>query len=132
MDVGGEVPGRFGIGIAPQHADSHFDAGEFLALDFDGIDARDQAYGLVGDQVAVQVAADFIGAAAFCVAIIIGDQVAQGCRIARFRSRLGFSDERADLVLGRTARSAGGAEPRRRNKAARRAQDKRPTPAVRR
>jgi hypothetical protein len=79
----------------------------------------------------VQVAADFIGAAAFCVAIIIGDQVAQDCHIARFRSRLGFSDERADLVLGRTARSAGGAEPRRRNKAARRAQDKRPIPAVR-
>lgn len=107
MNIARQVPSRIGVRCTAQHADGHVHVREFPALQFDRVDARDQPYRLVRDQVAVQQAADLAGIASFAVAIIVGDQFAQRAGIARLGGRFAQRDERADLILRRAGRSAG-------------------------
>ena len=133
VDVAGEIPGRIGIRFAPQHPDRHPHAREFLAVDFDVVDAGDQAYRLVGDQVAVQGAADLAGAAALGVAVILCNQPAQGRRVAFLGGRFGQLDQRADLGFRCARRPTGGEQPGRGSDARlTRVQDRPPIAAGRR
>ena len=101
------------------------------ALDLDRINARDQVDRLVRDKIALDVTADIVGAAAVAIAVVVGDECAQGARIARLRRRFGLIDQRADFAFGRACRAAGREQPGG-GEDARRAQDKPPTAAARR
>ncbi|HEU4515706.1 MAG TPA: hypothetical protein VFR77_00250 [Steroidobacteraceae bacterium] len=63
----------------------------------------------MGDQPGVQQVPDVRGVAPARVGIVVGDEVAQGRRVAILRERLGLVDERADLLFRRARRAAAGA-----------------------
>lgn len=106
MHIACKIPAGIRPGLAAQHADGDPQSRQFLALDLDRVDARDQADGLVRDQVAVQQPADVGCRAAGGVPVIVGYEVAQIRRIALLGREFGRIDQRADLVLRRAGRAA--------------------------
>ncbi len=131
LHVAGEIPVRIRICLAAEHPDRHFEARKLLALEFDRVDARDQADRLMRDQVAVQQAANVGGVAALRVLIVVGDKRAEFRSIALLGGDLCRINQRADLVLGSAGRCAASAGETRCDREARRAQDRLPTAAGR-
>lgn len=127
MDIGCEVPGR--SGVAAQDPDGKPHSRNVRPLDLDHIDARDQVDGLVRDEIALHVTAEVVGVAVIPVVVIVGDELAQGARIAGLGRSLRLVDQRADLVLRRARRLAGREQPGG-GEDARGAQDKPPTAAA--
>mgnify|MGYP003471196110 FL=1 len=105
VHVSGQVPVRVRIRIAPEHADGDLQARKLRAFEFDRVDARDQADGLVRDQVAVEDAVDVARAAPAGIAVVVGDERTQISRIALLRCKLRRIDQRADLVFRRAGRT---------------------------